>query len=236
MHDACRVVAASSPVLTSSDLGIAIASCLFDAKGHRYEGIVVWKVEQDVGAWLCRGDGRSWPPSRCFKRSIHPTQFDFGQDLIQHEFPMVINTICLELVADVLAILLFEVVHRGRLEILAILANVPINSRRKLAHERKAFRQLAIKDLSLWVSQTSQEVYQDGNLCHGVLVFVSTLYMWRQRMKPSHRMFLEVKDQVFDFCNDIVLKPSKWMEEVSVFQAPGECWVQFLRRHVGVAM
>ena len=55
-------------------------------------------------------------------------------------------------------------------------------------------------------------------------------------MKPSHRMFLKVKDQIFDLRNDIVLKPCQRMEQVSVFQAPSECRIEFLGGHVGVAM
>ena len=117
---------------------------LFDAEGHRDEGIIVRKVEQDIGARVLRGDGRSWPPLRCFERSVHSTQFYFGQDLVQHELPVVVNTVSIELVADVLAVLLSEVVHRGRLEVLPILANVPVDSWSKLAHKWKAIRQLAI--------------------------------------------------------------------------------------------
>ena len=148
-------MAAPSPILTSSNLGVAIAACLFDAKGHRDEGIIVWKVEQDIGARVLRGDGRSWPPRRCLERSVHSTQFDFGQDLVQHELPVITNPVGLELVADIFAVFLSEIVHRGRLEILSILANMPVDSWSELAHERKAFRQLPIQDLSLWVSQSS---------------------------------------------------------------------------------
>ena len=41
-HLACLVVAGSSPIFSSSDLWFAVGSCLFDAKGHRNDGIGVW--------------------------------------------------------------------------------------------------------------------------------------------------------------------------------------------------
>ena len=115
MHDACRVMAAPPPILASSDFSVAIAARLFDAEGHRDEWVIVGKIEQDIGARELRGNGRSWPPLRCFERSVHSTQLNLGQDLIQHELPMIVDTVVLELVAYVFAVLLSEVVYRGRL-------------------------------------------------------------------------------------------------------------------------
>ena len=116
------------------------------------------------GARVLCGDGRSRPPLRCFERSVHATQFDLCQDLVQHELPMIIDAVILELVEDVFTILLFEIIHRGRLEIFAILSNMPVDSGSKFAHERKTFRQLAVQDLGLWISQSPQEVYQNRDL------------------------------------------------------------------------
>ena len=67
-------------------------------------------------------------------------------------------------------------------------------------------------------------------------MLVSALYMWRQRVKPSHRMFLKVKDQILDLRDDIVLKKCQRVEQVSVFQAPIECRIEILGCHVGVAV
>ena len=65
---------------------------------------------------------------------------------------------------------------------------------------------------------------------------ICSLYMRGKSVKPGHCVLIELHHQISDLGDDIALELCERVEKMSVFEAPHECRVEFLRRHVGVSM
>ena len=104
-------------------------------------------------------------------------------------------------------------------------ADVPVDSRLKVAHELGTSGEFVLQEVGLWILDEAEEVRERGHLrdLRGELMW--QLHMCRCVLKPSGSVVDRLFDEVGNLINNRLSEICERMQGVWVLYAPGKCGV-----------
>ena len=163
---------------------------------------VVWGVVVDQGVPRARRDGVMRPRRRCLERTIHSADAHLLHNLVKHESIMVLHPGLGKLLLDVLEFLSLKLWYIPWLKILVVGADVPVDSRLKVAHEFETLGELVLQKVGLRILNEAEEVRERGHLRDPGGELIWQLHMCWCVLKPSGSVVDRLFDEVGNLIND----------------------------------